>query len=132
MMITIAVADFNQTYCQGLKTMLEQVEEFKIVFIPASCIGLKALNKLPVDILLVDQDLYQSYKTGIGEGETLWPAIKTIVLTMDRDEIAMLAGGVEAILKGSGKREFTERIMNLTMAPLMLAHVGNTPTGQQC
>ena len=114
-MITIAVAEQNQTYCQGLKTMLEQVDEFMIVLIPASCIGLKALNKLPVDVLLVDEDLYQSYKTGIGEGETLWPVTKTIVLTMDREEIATLACDVDAILKGSGKREFAERIMKLTL-----------------
>jgi hypothetical protein len=114
MMITIAVADLNQTYCQGLKTMLEQVEGFSVVFIPASCFGLKALNKLPADILLVDEDLYQSCQSGIGETGTLWPVMKTIVLTMDRDEIGTLAGGVEAILKGSGKLEFTERIMKLT------------------
>ena len=125
-MITIAIADFNQTYCLGLKTMLEQVEGLRVVFIPASCLGLKALNKLPVDILLVDADLYQSYKTGIGEEETLWPVMKTIVLTMDRDEIATLAGVVEAILKGSGKREFAERIMKLTAnKPLLINNLIN-------
>jgi len=118
-MIIIAVADFNQTYCQGLKTMLEQVEEFVVVLLPVSGFRPEVLNKLPIDILLVDEDLYQSYKTGIGKGEMLWPVMKTIVLTMDRDEIATLAGGVEAIFKGSDKREFTERIMKLTMVELI-------------
>ena len=114
MMITIAVADINQTYCQGLKTMLEQVEGFEVVLLPAPGFRPEALNKLPIDILLMDEDLYQSYKTGIGEGEMVWPVTKTIVLTMDRDEIATLAVGMDAILKGSGKREFTERIMKLS------------------
>ncbi len=115
MMITIAVADFNQTYCQGLKTMLEQVEGFEVILLPVSDFTPEAIKKCPIDILLMDEDLYQSCKTGIGEGETLWPVTKTIVLTMDREEIATLAGDVNAILKGSGKREFAEQIMKLTL-----------------
>jgi len=114
-MITIAVADGNQTYCHGLKTMLEQVEGFKVILLPVSCFGLKILNKLPIDILLVDEDLYQSDTIGVGEGKTMWPVMKTIVLTMDRDEMAPLPDGQEAIYKGSGKQEFAERIMKLTL-----------------
>ncbi|MFZ4520481.1 MAG: hypothetical protein ACOYNC_02175 [Bacteroidales bacterium] len=60
MMITIAVADVNQTYCKGLKTMLEQVVGFNVVFLPVSTSWLKALNKQTIDILLVDEDLYHS------------------------------------------------------------------------
>ena len=112
-MITIAVAEQNQTYCQGLKTMLEQVEGFRVVLLPASGFWPEALNILPIDMLLVDEDLYQTYNTGAGEWETFWPVMKTIVLTMDRDEIASVAGGVEVIFKGSGKREFADRIMKL-------------------
>jgi len=113
-MITIAVADNNQTYCQGLKTMLEQVEGFEVVLLPASTFWPKALNKLPVDILLVDEDLYEDSKTAPGIRTVGWPAEKTIVMKMDCHEMASPAKGVEAICKGAGKREFADRIMKLT------------------
>jgi hypothetical protein len=64
-------------------------------------------------MLLVDEDLYEDCKTMPGKRELVWPAQKTIVLTMDCNEMATMSGAVEAICKGAGKREFTERIMKL-------------------
>jgi hypothetical protein len=115
MMITIAVADINQTYCQGLKTMLEQVEGFKVVLLPASGFLRETLNKLTIDMLLVDEDLYEACHAGPGKMETVWPDKKTIILTMDCKEMTTVHKGVEAICKGAGKREFVERIMKLTL-----------------
>jgi hypothetical protein len=114
-MITIAVADNNQTYCQGLKTMLDQVEGFEVVLPPVSGIRTEDLIKLHIDMLLVDEDLYEGCKTLPGNGEMVWPEKKTIILTMDCKELATLPGVVEVICKGAGKREFTERIMKLTL-----------------
>lgn len=115
-MLTIAVADNNQTYSQGLKTMLEQVEGFEVVLLPSSGIRPEDLTKLHIDMLLVDEDLYEDRMTLPGQREMFWPVKKTIVLTMECNEIAMLSTVVEAICKGAGKREFTERIMKLTQA----------------
>ena len=115
MMITIAVSDNNQTYCQGLKTMLEQVEGFEVVLLPSSDIR-EDLSRLHIDMLLVDEDLYEDCKTVPGNREMVWPAKKTIVLTMDCNEISNMSGVGEAICKGAGKREFTERIMKLSRA----------------
>jgi hypothetical protein len=114
-MITIAVADINQTYCHGLKTMLEQVEGFEVVVLPASAFQPEVLNKLHIDMLLVDEDLYDDCKTMPGNWDMDWPLKKTIVLTMDCNEMAALPGVGEAICKGAGKREFTERIMRLSL-----------------
>jgi hypothetical protein len=110
-MITIAVADNNQTYCQGLKTMLEQVEGFEVVLLPASGFPPEDLSKLHIDMLLVDEDLYEDSKTMSGKRAMAWPVKKTIVLTMDCNEMAAMSNVVKAICKGAGKREFTERIM---------------------
>jgi len=115
MMITIAVADVNQTYCQGLKTMLEQVDGFEVVVLSASGIRLEELNKSHIDMLLVDEDLYEDCKTMPGNWDLVWPVKKTIVLTMDCNEMAALPGVGEAICKGAGKREFTERIQKLIL-----------------
>ncbi len=113
-MITIAVADFNQTYCQGLKTMLEQVEGFEVVLLPVSDFRPENLDKLPIDMLLMDEDLYEDSKTMAGKMEMVWPVKKTIILSMDCNEIPALPGVVEVLCKGAGKREFIERIMELS------------------
>jgi hypothetical protein len=112
-MITIAVADNNQTYSQGLKTMLDQVEGFEVVLLPASGFRPEELNKLHIDMLLVDEDLYDDSKKMPGKRQMGWPVTKTIVLAMDCNELATLPGVVGAICKGAGKREFTEMIMKL-------------------
>jgi hypothetical protein len=114
-MITIAVADFNQTYRQGLKTMLEQVEGFEVVLLPVSEFFPEVLNILSIDVLLVDEDLFDVFKTASEKKEMVWPAKKTIVMTMDCQDISAPARGVEAICKGAGKREFAEKIMKLNM-----------------
>ena len=114
-MITIAIADVNQIYCHGLKTLLEQVEGFEVVLLPVSGFGPETLNKLPIDILLVDEDLFDVFKTTSGKRDMGWPAKKTIIMTMDCQEILAPARGVEVICKGAGKREFAEKIMKLIM-----------------
>jgi hypothetical protein len=115
MMITIAVADTNQTYCHGLKTMLDQVEGFEVVLLPASTFLPEDLNKLHIDMLLVDEDLYEDCNSMQEKSNIFWPVKKTIVLTMDCKELATSPGIVEAICKGAGKREFTERIQKLIL-----------------
>jgi DNA-binding NarL/FixJ family response regulator len=127
-MITIAVADNNQTYCQGLKTMLEQVDGFEVVLLPASSFCPDELSKLHIDMLLVDEDLYEDCKSMPGNREMSWLMKKTIVMTMDCNEMATLSCMEEAICKGAGKREFTARIMKLMTAP---GPDGNTPAAQQ-
>ena len=107
--------------------MLEHVEGFEVDLFQAPGFRPEALMKLPIDILLVDEDLYHSCIAGIGEGGSLWPVTKTIVLTMDHDEIETLAGGVDAIFKGAGKREFAGKIMNLVMAQALFMKTRTTP-----
>jgi hypothetical protein len=113
-MITIAIADFNQTYCQGLKTMLDQVEGFEVVLLPPTDFITDNPDRMPIDLLLVDEDLFESGKTGSGKVGTRWPEKKTILLTMNCNGMATLSRNMESICKGAGKKEFVERIMNLT------------------
>ena len=117
-MITIAIADIHQIYCQGLKTMLEQVEGFDVVLLSASDLQPEVFTRLCVDILLVDADLYQDCTAGSETMDLGWPATRMIILTMDHDEITPMAPGTDTIVKGSGKREFTEKIMKLILNPV--------------
>ena len=75
-MIMIALADGNPTYCQGLKTLLEQVEDFRVLVMPPENFCLQLAN---------GSDILQ---------------------------------GPEVLYKGSGKREFEERIRKLALADI--------------
>ncbi len=114
-MIVIALADGNPTYCQGLKTMLEQVEGFRVVLMPADGFCRKFAEDPSLDILLADVDLLQSCLERAGGKKQLQPPPGTIVLTMDRDELNSPHYGQELLYKGSGKREFEERIKKLVL-----------------
>jgi hypothetical protein len=117
MMITIALVDFNKTYCQGLKTLLEQVEGFEVILLPSSDFQPEAFQHLSTDILLVDEDIYLNCKSGIGDPGSMRPAARTIVLTMDHDDIRFPESEVTVIFKGSDKREFSEMIQKLMLTP---------------
>lgn len=113
-MILIALADVNQTYCHGLKTMLEQVEDFHVAIIPPENFHPEFISDPSIGILLIDEDLYQQCLNIYPEQKMLLSSRKTIELTMDLDERLLPPNGYEVIYKGSGKKEFEERIRKLT------------------
>ncbi len=113
-MIMIALADGNPTYCQGLKTLLEQVEDFRVLVMPPENFCLQLANGS--DILLADEDLLQSCMETAELKKKPLPSVKTIILTMDLDELNCPRQGTEVLYKGSGKREFEEKIRKLALA----------------
>ena len=115
-MIVIAVADGNPTYCQGLKTMLEQVEGFRVVVLPTEGFCRQFAGNSSFDVLLADADLLQACMENAGWEGPLQPPAGTIIMTMDRDELNSPQAGQEMLYKGSGKREFEERIRKLAFA----------------
>jgi len=113
-MVTIAVADGNKTYCLALKTMLEQVQAFRILLLDPERLGSGIMDIPGIDILLVDIDLYLLNRDQIMAAEKAFPQLYTIILTMDKNELDGLRDIPETIYKGSGKREFTSRIRSIT------------------
>ena len=112
-MIKIALADWNQIYCDGLQTMLEQVDDFRVIIIPPENFCQEIANDPSVSILLVDDDLYQSCRDRAERNDKLRSSLKTIILTMDRNELICPPHGLEVIYKGSGKKEFVRLIRKL-------------------
>jgi hypothetical protein len=112
-MIIIALADWNRTYCDGLQTMLEQVEDFRVIIVSPENFCLEVVNDPTVNILLVDDDLYQSCKDKAERKDTPGSSLKTIILTMDLNELVSPPHGLEVIYKGSGKKEFERQIRKL-------------------
>jgi len=112
-MIKIALADWNQTFCDGLQTMLEQVEDFRVIILPPDNFCQEVSNDQSVAILLVDDDLYQSCLEREERSDKPCSSRKTIILTMDRNELFCPPHGMEVIYKGSGKKEFEKLIRKL-------------------
>jgi len=112
-MIVIAVADGNPTYCQGLKTMLEQVEGFRVVVMPVEDFWVQFAGDPSLDVLLADEDLLLFCMERAGGKREFKSPPGTIVLTMDREVLNSPPEGQEMLYKGSGKREFEERIRKL-------------------
>lgn len=113
-MIRIAISDSNLIYCQGLKTMLGQVDDFRIVVLPPESLNIQRRDNLPIDILLVDADLYQAIQGHGSEKVVPVPKERTILLTMGPDELPGCPGKVLALRKGSGKHDFEAMIRKVS------------------
>ena len=116
-MIRIAIADPNETFYMSLKTLLEQVEGFKVRTLVPNEYGLRKSDDEPVDILLIDYDLYQQRGERIianlpNENGTT----KIILLAMYEDEIESLFEKGMYILKSAGKQKFENRIRQMAGA----------------
>jgi DNA-binding NarL/FixJ family response regulator len=113
-MITILLADNNPTYCNGLKTMLEQVEDFNIVILPPGQLSLERMADADIDVLLLDVNVYLSIDVKKRGAPQQNIESKTILLTMEHDEIPFQCSEIKTIAKGSRKKDFEEMIRHLT------------------
>jgi DNA-binding NarL/FixJ family response regulator len=113
-MIHIAIADPNETYCRSLKTVLEQIDGFRVMTVKADEDSSIKSNDEQVDVLLIDVGLYTNNRNQIldklpGENKSL----KIILLAMYKEEIGPGLEKEEVILKSAGKRKFESRIRQL-------------------
>ena len=114
MAINIAIIDQNETYRKSLKTLLEQIEGFRVVFDSGdfNC-GSNFYNNL-LEVMLIDSSIGKQ-KCGelIVEALSQRNSIKVLMLAVYREELTLDYGNVAIILKSSGKKEFESRIREL-------------------
>jgi DNA-binding NarL/FixJ family response regulator len=113
-MINIAIIDRNETYRKSLKTILEQVEGFRVVLESGDSNLLKNSTNIPVQVALLDisfgrdkciELLSENY------GTTKSP--KTIILVMYNYELQLNFDKADTMLKSSCKKEFENRIKQI-------------------
>ncbi|MHC1707300.1 MAG: hypothetical protein AB9842_07225 [Bacteroidales bacterium] len=118
-MINIVIADHNETYCDSLKTLLEQVEGFRVIQTISDRDQVKSVRFDLADVMLIDIDFYNqiySYLVRINTNNSY--NFKTIILAMFSDEVDTEKEPVEIISKSSLKHDFVSRIEKVTQNSL--------------
>jgi DNA-binding NarL/FixJ family response regulator len=113
-MINIAIADPNETFCRSLKTLLEQIDGFRVMTIMENEKFIYKNTDDPVDVLLIDIGLYMDKCNRIiSELACENNSMKIILLAMYEDDFESGLQKVEVILKSAGKEKFEARIRQL-------------------
>jgi DNA-binding NarL/FixJ family response regulator len=112
--INIAIIDQNEIYRAGLKTLLEQIDGFRVVAEAPGIAWIRKPASVPVQVVLLDNSFgNEECREMIRVLSEQIPAVKIIILVMFREELEFDFGATEVILKSSGKQEFGSRIRNL-------------------
>ena len=113
-MINIAIIDRNETHRASLRTLLGQIDGFKVVIDTDNLIHLKNSFTEPPDVILIDSSeggekggFYFSNLQGIMAG------VKIIFLAMFKEELDLDYGNAGVVLKSSDKKEFEMKIKRL-------------------
>jgi len=110
-MITIAIADPNSTYPNGLRTILEQLDGLRVVIPDQANWYRECADIIPADILMIDEYFYAEYGNTGGNEALPFPREKILILTMDNEDQPPVVE--HTIRKGSGKKDFEEMIRKL-------------------
>jgi|GEM_PF-946539 len=110
-MITVALADPNITYCQGLRTILEQMDGIKVITVSPGFLNSETAEALEADILFIDEDLYLEFGSPGGKKDKLFPSVCTVILTLDSE--TQIHCPEHNIHKKSGKKDFEMMIRKL-------------------
>lgn len=110
-MIRIIIADPNETYCRSLKTLLEQIDDFRVVQVSSAPATRMPPFSRDADIMLLETGLYEECRNGPGKGSGTDPgSLPFLLLAMYPDDLEYARGEAEVILKKAGKREFERQI----------------------
>ncbi|MBN3034970.1 MAG: hypothetical protein JW861_05245 [Bacteroidales bacterium] len=112
-MINIAIIDQNRTYRESLKTMLEQIEGFRVVLISSDDGCLSTKDGVRAQIVLFDYNIpptrwSEVTKIALATGMPY----KILLLTMFREEF-VACNYTDKMLKSSGKSEFEFQIKRM-------------------
>ncbi len=113
-MINIAIIDQNLTYRESLKTLLEQVDGFRVVLDSPDGAWVKTTNENPVQMIIMDGSIgNEKCKELMNQASETGISSKTLILAMFKEELDFDFGNAAVMLKSSGKNEFVKRIKSM-------------------
>ncbi len=110
--MNIVIIEQNKIFRESLKTALNQVNDFKVVFDADNSLFPETISHAQVNLLLIDYDLGEaSCNETIANALSIWPAVRFLFLTNYKEECDLnFTKTEEAILKNSSKKEFEDKI----------------------
>ena len=110
--MNIVIIDQNIVYRESLRTALDQIPDFKVVFDMDNTGSLENLYNIQVHLILMD---YSFGKIELNEmmakAVSLWPDVKFLLLSTYKEECNLNSfKAIDAILKNSTKKEFENKI----------------------
>ncbi|MEI8202213.1 MAG: response regulator [Bacteroidota bacterium] len=110
--MNIVIIEQNTIYRKSLKTVLSQIDDFKIVFDSDNGDYLDQIPSLDIDLILLDFSIEKmECDEIIKKAIARWKAVKIILLLQFKEEsINKLIGVTDIIFKTSTKKDFENKI----------------------
>jgi|CryBogDrversion2_1035201.scaffolds.fasta_scaffold57298_1 DNA-binding NarL/FixJ family response regulator len=110
--MNIVIIDQNIIYRESLRTALDQIPDFKVVFDMDNPGSLENINNIQVHMILID---YSFGKIKCNEtmmkAVSLWPDVKFLLLSTYKEECILNSiQTIDVMLKNSTKKEFENKI----------------------
>jgi len=110
--MNIVIIEQNKIFRESLKTALNQVNDFKVVFDADDSRFPETISNVQVNLLLLDYSFGKiTCDKTIAAALSIWPAVRFLFLTNYKEECDLnFTKADKAILKNSSKKEFEDKI----------------------
>ncbi len=111
--MNIVIIEQNKIFRESLKTVLNQIQDFKVIFDSDTINYTEDISNIHVNILLIDYNLGKSKcNETINKALVIWgTAVKFLLMTDFKAECAINGiNTTDVILKNSSKKEFENKI----------------------
>lgn len=110
--MNIVIIDLNKIFRESLKTVLDQISDFNVIFDSDNPGSLEEISNVQVHFILLDYSLGKARcNETIGTATSLWPAVNFLFLTNDKEDCIFENGKIsDIVLKNSSKKEFEIKI----------------------
>ena len=114
--MNIVIIEQNKIFRESLKTALDQISDFTVISDMDNKGDLQCINNALVDLILIDYSLgVAKCKETIDKALKIWPFVKFFLLTNNKEECNYnYFKTIDTILKSSAKREFENKIKELS------------------
>jgi DNA-binding NarL/FixJ family response regulator len=114
--MNIVIIDQNIIYRESLKTALDQIPDFNVVWDTDNSGYLETINNVHADLILIDYSDFVKINGNelMLKAVSQWPGVKFLLLTTYKEERALnTLKPIDVILKNSTKKEFENKIKKL-------------------
>jgi len=110
--MNIVIIEQNKIYRESLKTALDQIPDFIVVFDMDNTGSLENKKNIPVHLILIDYSLGEiKCNETMNKAVSIWPDVKFLLLTTYKEECNLNSNiTIDFILKNSTKNEFENKI----------------------